>query len=133
MQVAYAYATTYARTHSVTFLSDNLLNSLREVIRENGLSPEKLTQDREQVACAFVDLRADALDQLEQLPAGQAASGRGQQGQNWMDHVGVEFLFQPLDDLGEDGGYCVAFAREGLDAAVEMFKRAKATQLFQCH
>src|SRR5262245_37085040 len=39
------YVSTYTQTHSVTFLSDNLRNSLREVIRENGLSPEKLMQD----------------------------------------------------------------------------------------
>ena len=41
----YAYATTFARTHNIVFLSDNLRNTLREVIRENGLSPEKLMQD----------------------------------------------------------------------------------------
>jgi Bacterial HORMA domain 2 len=35
----------YAQAHSITFLSDNLRNTLREVIRENGLSPEKLMQD----------------------------------------------------------------------------------------
>ena len=45
MQAAYAYTSTYAQTHSVVFLSDNLRNTLREVIRENGLSPEKLMQD----------------------------------------------------------------------------------------
>ena len=43
------YVTTYTQTHSVTFLSDNLRNSLREVIRENGLSPEKLMQDWETI------------------------------------------------------------------------------------
>lgn len=50
MQVAYAYSTAYTRTHSVTFLTDNLLNALREVIRENGLSPERLMQDRDTLA-----------------------------------------------------------------------------------
>lgn len=50
MQATHAHATTYARTHSVTFLSDNLLNTLREVIRENGISPEKLMQDRDVIA-----------------------------------------------------------------------------------
>ena len=45
MQAAYAHTTVYARTHSVVFLSDNLRNTLREVIRENGLSPEKLMED----------------------------------------------------------------------------------------
>ena len=34
-----------AKTHSIVFLSDNLRNTLREVIRENGLSPDKLMQD----------------------------------------------------------------------------------------
>jgi hypothetical protein len=42
---AYAYARTFAHTHNIVFLSDNLRNTLREVIRENGISPEKLTQD----------------------------------------------------------------------------------------
>jgi hypothetical protein len=50
MQVAYAYSTAYTRTHSVTFLTDNLLNTLREVVRENGLSPERLMQDRDTLA-----------------------------------------------------------------------------------
>jgi Bacterial HORMA domain 2 len=45
MQAAYVHTTVYAQTHSVVFLSDNLRNTLREVIRENGLSPEKLMQD----------------------------------------------------------------------------------------
>jgi hypothetical protein len=43
----YAYSQSYALTHSIVFMSDNLRNSLREVIRENGLSPEKLMQDWE--------------------------------------------------------------------------------------
>src|SRR4051794_33659887 len=34
---------TYA--HSVTYVADNLLMSLKEIIRESGLSPEKLTSD----------------------------------------------------------------------------------------
>lgn len=50
MQAAYAYTTAYARTHSITFLTDNLLNILRELIRENGLSPERLMQDRTTIA-----------------------------------------------------------------------------------
>ena len=33
MQTAYAYATTYTQSHSIVFLSDNLRNTLREVIR----------------------------------------------------------------------------------------------------
>ncbi len=46
---AYAYVQTYSNTHNVVFLSDNLRNTLREVIRENGLSPDKLMQDWETV------------------------------------------------------------------------------------
>jgi hypothetical protein len=41
----YAYARTFAHTHNIVFLSDNLRNTLREVIRENGISPDKLMQD----------------------------------------------------------------------------------------
>ena len=43
-------ATTYALTHSITFMNDNLLNTLREVIREHGLSPDKLMNDRDTLA-----------------------------------------------------------------------------------
>lgn len=42
---AYAYTQGYARTHSITFLSDNLRNTLRDVIWEYGISPNKLMQD----------------------------------------------------------------------------------------
>jgi len=38
----YVYASAYTRTQAVIFMSDNLRNILREVIRDNGLSPEKL-------------------------------------------------------------------------------------------
>ena len=41
----YAYSTAYTQAHSIVFLSDNLRNTLREVIRENGLTPEKLMGD----------------------------------------------------------------------------------------
>jgi hypothetical protein len=43
----YAYAQVFTQTHSIVFLSDNLRNTLREVIRENGISPQKLVQDWE--------------------------------------------------------------------------------------
>jgi HORMA domain-containing protein len=46
---AYAYARTFAHTHAIVFLSDNLRNTLREVIRENGISPNKLMQDWETI------------------------------------------------------------------------------------
>jgi len=36
---AYAYTSAFTQAHSIVFLSDNLRNTLREVIRENGLSP----------------------------------------------------------------------------------------------
>ena len=39
------YSQALRQTHSIVFLSDNLRNTLREVIRENGLSPERLMQD----------------------------------------------------------------------------------------
>lgn len=42
---AYAHSQTFTQTHSIVFLSDNLRNTLREVIRENGISPDKLVQD----------------------------------------------------------------------------------------
>jgi hypothetical protein len=42
---AHVYTHTYSRTHSIVFLSDNLRNALREVIREHGLSPDRLMQD----------------------------------------------------------------------------------------
>jgi hypothetical protein len=36
------------------FLSDNLRNTLREVIRENGISPQKLMQDWETIECGIL-------------------------------------------------------------------------------
>ena len=45
----YAYSQTFTQTHSIVFLSDNLRNSLREVIREYGLSPNKLMQEWETI------------------------------------------------------------------------------------
>jgi hypothetical protein len=45
--MATTYTQTYTRTHSIVFLSDNMRNTLREVIRENGLDPSKLMQDWE--------------------------------------------------------------------------------------
>jgi hypothetical protein len=41
----YAYTRAFTQTQSIVFLSDNLRNTLREVIRENGISPDKLMQD----------------------------------------------------------------------------------------
>ncbi len=46
---AYAYSHAFSRTDSIVFLSDNLRNTLREVIRENGFSPNKLMQDWETI------------------------------------------------------------------------------------
>lgn len=35
----------YTYTHSVTFVTEKILHSLKEIIRESGLSPEKLTSE----------------------------------------------------------------------------------------
>jgi hypothetical protein len=43
----YSFTQAYTQTHSIVFLSDSLRNTLREVIRENGLSPYQLMQDWE--------------------------------------------------------------------------------------
>jgi hypothetical protein len=43
------YTYLYTQAHSIVFLSDNLRNTLREVIRENGLSPHSLMQDWETI------------------------------------------------------------------------------------
>ena len=42
---AYAHVRTFTQAHSIVFLSDNLRNTLREVIRENGISPSKMMRD----------------------------------------------------------------------------------------
>jgi len=42
---AYAFTREFTRTNSIVFLSDNLRNTLREVIREYGISPNNLVQD----------------------------------------------------------------------------------------
>jgi hypothetical protein len=38
----HVYVQAYSRSYAVIFMSDNIRTVLREVIRENGLSPEKL-------------------------------------------------------------------------------------------
>jgi Bacterial HORMA domain 2 len=40
-----AYAQVFSQAHSIVFMSDNMRNVLREVIREYGISPDKLMQD----------------------------------------------------------------------------------------
>jgi hypothetical protein len=46
MQMAtQVHSQVFTQTHSIVFLSDNMRNTLREVIRENGISPAKLMQD----------------------------------------------------------------------------------------
>jgi hypothetical protein len=39
------YSHVYNQAHSFVFLSDNMRNVLREVIRENAISPDKLMQE----------------------------------------------------------------------------------------
>jgi hypothetical protein len=46
---SYAYTRVYTQVHSIVFLSDNLRNTLREVIRENGIGPNKLMQEWETI------------------------------------------------------------------------------------
>jgi len=41
----HTYSHVFNQAHSFVFLSDNMRNVLREVIRENGISPDKLWQD----------------------------------------------------------------------------------------
>jgi hypothetical protein len=42
---AHTYSHVFTQAHSIVFMSDNMRNTLREVIRENGISPDKLMQD----------------------------------------------------------------------------------------
>lgn len=41
----HAYSQVFSQAHSIVFMSDNMRNTLREVIRENRISPDKLMQD----------------------------------------------------------------------------------------
>jgi hypothetical protein len=41
----HAYSQVFSQAHSIVFMSDNMRNTLREVIREYGISPGKLMQD----------------------------------------------------------------------------------------
>ena len=45
MMSTQVHSQVFSRAHSIVFMSDNMRNTLREVIRENGISPDKLTQD----------------------------------------------------------------------------------------
>ena len=38
---------TYSRTHSVTYVADNILKCLKDIIRESGMSPSKFVNDTE--------------------------------------------------------------------------------------
>lgn len=42
---AQTYAQVFAKSHSINFFSDNMRIALRELIRENGLDPDKLMQE----------------------------------------------------------------------------------------
>lgn len=48
-----AYAQVFSQTHSIIFMSDNMRNTLREVIREYGISPERLMQDWSTIECGI--------------------------------------------------------------------------------
>jgi hypothetical protein len=45
MTSTHAHSQVFSQAHSIVFMSDNMRNTLREVIRENGISPAKLMQD----------------------------------------------------------------------------------------
>ena len=73
----YTYAHVFTQTHSIVFLSDNMRNTLREVIRENGLSPDKLMQDWDTIERGIQNLaRLRASEQCRRrvLQAGRVGS-----------------------------------------------------------
>src|SRR5260370_12316373 len=41
----HAYSHVFVRSHSIVFCSDSMHTALRELIRENGLDPDKLMQE----------------------------------------------------------------------------------------
>jgi hypothetical protein len=41
----HAYSQVFVRSHSIVFFSDSMRTALRELIRENGLDPDKLMQE----------------------------------------------------------------------------------------
>ncbi len=41
----HAYSQVFVRSHSIVFFSDSMHTALRELIRENGLDPDKLMQE----------------------------------------------------------------------------------------
>ena len=54
----HAYSQVFTQAHSIVFLSDNMRNTLREVIRENGISPDKLMQDWDTIERGIQNLAA---------------------------------------------------------------------------
>lgn len=38
---------TYSRTHSVTYVADNILKSIKDIIRESGMDPSRFVDDTE--------------------------------------------------------------------------------------
>jgi len=99
MPGSYAHTTAYTQVHSIVFLTDNLLNTLREVIRENGISPHKLMQDWEtiehgmgtwlqsghltKVVVEFFMPNSDAAAAVWELPIGY--DGSGVEDDMWLD------------------------------------------------
>ena len=71
---AYAHVRTFTQAHSIVFLSDNLRNTLREVIRENGISPSKMMRDWETIEDVDPRVVEQALNCLSIRP-GQTIRG----------------------------------------------------------
>ena len=72
---AVAYARTFSNTHNVVFLSDNLRNTLREVIRENGIEIASSCEQGACGTCLATVLEGDPIHQDVYLNDAEKRSG----------------------------------------------------------
>lgn len=83
----------YNRTHSVTFLADSMRNVLREVIRENGLSPEKLMDEWEVIGLGVRTWLADG----------------------HLEHIRIEFYKPGTTTLTARWDFPISYTSSGVD------------------
>jgi hypothetical protein len=129
------YTQAYARTHSIVFLSDNLRNSLREIIRENGLDPSRLMQDwadiengvrtwldsghLKAVIVEFFRPGASAASARWEFPVGY--SGSGAEDDMWLDKTYLRQLVAKAARPTSDCSYRIVLSVDKSAPAVDGF------------
>lgn len=129
----HAYAQTFTQTHSIVFLSDNLRNTLREVIRENGLSPDKLMQGWDtiergikawlqsrhltSIVVEFFKPNSSAVSARWEFPV--EYSGSGVEDDMWLDNAYLRQLIAKAARPSADCSYRILLCKTAGAAKVE--------------